>query len=182
MNASRLALRCLLAAAVAALLAWPVAAIVAPALGSRAALAAHVALAAALALAALAPSPRRAAGLAVLAGACVGAAAWLSGSASVVIVAGAVALGLGRSALLFRGRPLRALATEALFLGAGLWLATRFGGRTWGGVALGTWIFLLVQSAWPLVGGGPSPRVDDHDSRDPFEVARERLARALDAA
>jgi len=169
-----------LAFAAAAAAGWPAFLLVAdPLLGTRIALSLYLVGAAVLYVAGLAP--RRAQG------ACAGAAAAALGvgflvfapSAPFAALGAALGLGIGRSGLLYRARPARALAGEVALLGGGLLIA-RFlgGGRGPLDVALAIWGFGLVQSLFFLF-GGVSPRGDEAGSIDPFEVARRRLEELL---
>jgi hypothetical protein len=127
----------------------------------------------------LATQPRAALGAAA-AGAALAALLWLLplGLPGTVVGAAAIVAWL-RSGLLYRARPLRAVATEAVLGLGGLALAAFLAsGRplvlTLG---LGVWGYFLVQSVFFLV-GGVSPRRAE-GPQDPFDRARAELLALL---
>lgn len=100
----------------------------------------------------------------------------LSVSSTVAGMAGVVAL--CRSGIVYRQRPLRALAAEALLLAGGLALASFLAGGGPVSWALATWGYFLVQSAFFLIGGVRVRR--EAPSEDPFERARAELLALLE--
>ncbi len=91
----------------------------------------------------------------------------------------AALLGLARSAFLYRAAPARAVTTEVLLLGGGLLFARFLAAAAPFSTALALWGFLLVQSAFFLI-GGVQPRHDPGARRDPFDEARARALALLD--
>ena len=85
-------------------------------------------------------------------------------------------LGIVRASLLFPTRPLRGIATECVFLGAGVGLGFLLFAPGALGVGLATWGFFLVQSCYPLFAGDRESAAASPD--DPFNAAMAR-ARAL---
>jgi len=139
----------------------------------------HAATCVALYLAGLAPAGRsgaRAGALALLIG--LGIAILVPSPTTALLALGAV-LSVGRSALLWESRPVRALVMELVLVLGGLKLAALVGASTIIGLALGYWTFFLVQGAFFLV-GGVDARAPERSSRDPFDVARERALRVLE--
>ena len=98
--------------------------------------------------------------------------------ATALLGLGAV-LAVGRSALLWRSRPMRALVMELVLVLGGLKIASLVGSSTIIGLALGYWTFFLVQGVFFLV-GGIEARPPDRPVRDPFDVARERALRLIE--
>jgi hypothetical protein len=96
--------------------------------------------------------------------------------ATAVGAAGIVAL--VRGALLAEGRPLRALAIEAVFGAAGLAAAAHFARGGLFALCLAFWGYFLVQSGWFLIGGRAAGAGEM--ARDPFDRARARLVRLLE--
>jgi hypothetical protein len=94
-------------------------------------------------------------------------------------IALAVLLALARSGILYRARPARALATEAILIGAGLLFARYLGGFTLVSTALALWGFLLVQSFFFLI-GGVRVRSLVEGGADAFEEAHRRALALLD--
>jgi hypothetical protein len=84
-----------------------------------------------------------------------------------------------RSGLLYRARPLRAAASEALLLAGGLLLAAFLtDARPFGiPLGLGVWGYFLVQSVFFLIGGVTPRRAEG--PLDPFERARAELLALL---
>ena len=89
----------------------------------------------------------------------------------------AVIVGLIRSGMLYRARPLRACAAELVLQSAGLGLAGFLfeGGLV--SVALAVWGYLLVQSVFFLIGGMAPRRAES--ASDPFDRARAELLALL---
>ena len=132
-------------------------------------------------VAGIAPAPHR--GLAAGAGALVlgGLLSIFAASAAQVALLSALALAIFRSGLLYRARPLRAIALESALGLGGLALAALAQGPGLPGplgAAFGLWSFLLVQSTFFLVGG--IRRRERDPDRDPFELARSRLLGLLE--
>jgi len=96
--------------------------------------------------------------------------------ATAVGAAGIVAF--ARGVLLAEKRDLRALAIEAVLGVAGLAAAAHFARGGLFALCLALWGYFLVQSGYFLIGR----RADrsDETARDPFDRARERLARLLE--
>jgi hypothetical protein len=152
-------------------------ALLAPALGVAGALRLTLVAVAVIYVAGLAPRAR-ASGAAGLAGAAAGVVLLALPLGVHATAAGAAAwVALGRSGLLYRARPLRALATEALLLAGGLGLARFLAQGGVLGLALGLWGFLLVQSVFFLI-GGVAPR-GPRGPEDPFERSRAELLALL---
>jgi len=166
-------------AAVAAA-AWPaVALLAAPLAGARAVLALYLVAAAALHVWGIAPDRSRGAG-AALATAGLGALALVLARDLWEVAAGAaLALGVARSALLYRARAARALLVEAALLAGGLalarWLATP--GPL--GVVLALWGFFAVQAGFFAI-AGVRVRPPDTGGLDRFEHARRRALELLE--
>jgi hypothetical protein len=159
------------ALAAAGWLPWLV--VVGPLTGARAALGLYLVGLTTAYLAGVAPrraSALRAALAAALAGALLVAVARATGELALGL---GVVLGLGRSVVLYRERPARALVTEAALVGGGLLFARALATPSAGGVMLAVWGFFLVQSLFFLV-GGVAPRADEAARRDPFEEAYAR--------
>lgn len=95
-----------------------------------------------------------------------------------VLAASIVVLGVGRSGLLFRRSPARALAVEAVLLGSGLLLARLLAGPGPLGVGAAVWGFFLAQALYPAI-GGVKPRSDRPAGLDPFEDARRQALAAM---
>jgi hypothetical protein len=94
-------------------------------------------------------------------------------------VAAAAILAVARSGILFRARPVRAAMLEGLLLGGGLAVAAFLAGPWLARLALATWGFWLVQSAFFAV-GGIAPRPEESSNNDPFERARAQVLALLD--
>ena len=112
----------------------------------------------------------------------------LTGVGGLVLVSlapsfGLLALGTGglvasARVLLFATHPLRAIVIEATLLGTGLLAAAAVTGTRPLQVAFALTTYLLVQSAWFLIGSKPRPRATEPE--DGFEQARDRLVRLLE--
>src|SRR5262245_26025495 len=165
------------ALAAAGWLPWLV--LVGPVLGARTALGLYLVLVTAAYLAGVAP--RRASGLSAAVMAVVaGVVLIVLARATAELALGlGVVLGVGRSVVLYRARPARALATEAVLVGGGLLFARALAAPSAGGVMLALWGFFLVQSLFFLI-GGIAPRPDDPGRRDPFEEAYARAMALAD--
>ena len=94
-------------------------------------------------------------------------------------LAAAALLGLCRSGILFRARPVRAALLESLLLAGGLAIAAFLAGPWLARLALAVWGFWLVQSAFFAV-GGIDPRPEESSNNDPFERARAQVLALLD--
>jgi hypothetical protein len=94
-------------------------------------------------------------------------------------LAAAALLGGCRSGVLYRSRPARALLLETTLLGTGLALAAFLAGGSLARLALAVWGFWLVQSAYFAV-GGVAARPHDAAPEDPFERARARILALLE--
>jgi hypothetical protein len=90
----------------------------------------------------------------------------------------AVLLGAVRSAVLYRARTARAVATEVILVTAGLLFARFLAGTSLPSVMLAIWGFFLVQSVFFLIGGA-SPRAAAGRHPDPFEEAHGRALALL---
>jgi hypothetical protein len=99
-----------------------------------------------------------------------GVAATLTGAAAIVAVC--------RSGLIYRSRPSRGLAIEALLGGAGLATASFLATGSVASFALAVWGYFLVQSGFFLIGGVASRT--DPAAIDPFERARRQLDALLE--
>lgn len=126
-------------------------------------------------LLAVAPSTRRGIASAVGAFGLLGAAAFLGFP---LVGLGLLLLGVVRATLLFPSRPLRGIATECLFLGGGVVLATVLFAPGALGVGLATWGFFLVQSCYPLFAG--SSESAPNRPEDPFDAAMARASALLE--
>lgn len=169
-----------LAFAAAAAAAWPAFALLAgPMLGARAALSLYLVSAAVLCAWGISPDRTRGA-VAALATAGLGALALLLARDVWEVAAGAaLALGIARSALLYRTRAARALLLEAALLGGGLLLARWLATPGLLGVALALWGFFGVQAAFFAI-GGVHERARDAGGADRFEHARRRALELLE--
>lgn len=108
-----------------------------------------------------------------------GAAALLALCASFAALAtGAALLVSAGRALLFAVRPMRSLAIEALLTSVGLLAAASVAGAGAISIAFGLCAYLLVQSAFFLIGAGTKPRIAEPEDR--FDQARDRLLGLLD--
>ncbi|MGH0033196.1 MAG: hypothetical protein ACQGVC_25675 [Myxococcota bacterium] len=96
--------------------------------------------------------------------------AWTAAGAAAIVA-------VCRSGLLYRARPLRAWSVEAVLLVAGLALAAFLAAGSWASLALATWGYFLVQSAFFLAGGVRARR--EPAPGDPFERAAKELAALL---
>jgi hypothetical protein len=152
--------------------------LLAPVLGARATLRGFALASAAVYLAGLGPSWRRGSAAAVAAAVTGVGVLTLPLSVSHTAVAAAGVIALGRSGILYRSRPLRALALEALLATGGLALASTLAGGGAASLALAVWGFFLVQSVFFLIGGIEAR--PDPGPADPFERARAELLALLD--
>lgn len=165
-------------AAVAAA-AYPVFALVmGPWLGSGLALSAYLLGVAVLYVAGIGPPGRRGHALFGAMLLALGVAA-LAGSPFEIAAGAALLIGVCRSGLLYRARPLRALVVEAGLLACGLGLARAVGAPTLLGCAMAIWGFGLVQSCFFLIAGREA-RGEPIEGIDPFELARDRALALLD--
>ena len=148
-----------------------------PVLGLGLALKLHAAACVALYLAGCGPrrSPRVGL-LAFVVGVTV--ALFVHAPSTALLVLGAV-LAVGRSAMLWRLRPARALVIELVLVLGGLKLAALASQPTVAGLALGLWTFFLIQGAYFLIGGA-TDRSTEPGAVDPFEAARDRALRVLE--
>ncbi|MEB2346616.1 MAG: hypothetical protein OZ948_17965 [Deltaproteobacteria bacterium] len=162
-------------------IAWPAVALVAaPLLGARGALSLYLVAAAALYGYGIAPDRVRGTG-AALATAALGALVLLfARDAWEAAVGAAVALGVVRSALLYRSRPARALAIETALLGGGLLLARWLATPGPLGIPLALWGFFAVQAGFFAI-GGVRERAPEAGPGDRFERARRRALALLDS-
>ncbi|MEN8182701.1 MAG: hypothetical protein ABFS46_09215 [Myxococcota bacterium] len=127
----------------------------------------------------LAPSAAGAARTVLPIGA-LGLAVWLAAEhVGQAALGAALVVGIGRSLLVYRARPLRGLAVEAVLLGGGLWLARALLDGGLGSAALAVWGFFLVQSLFFWI-PGVAEREDSGATADPFERAARRLRRLLE--
>lgn len=148
-----------------------------PAIGFGLALELHAAACVALYLAGCGPrrSPRLGLGALVIG---ITIALFVHSPSTALLALGAV-LAVGRSAMLWRLRPARALVVELLLVLGGLKLAALASQPTVAGLALGLWTFFLLQGAYFLI-GGIDARAPERPAADPFEAARDRALRVLD--
>ncbi len=166
------------AAVVAA--AWPAFALVAaPLVGSHTALSLYLVAAAALCVWGIPPDRARGVGAALATAALGGLVLVLARDVWEVAAGSALALGVARSALLYRSRAARAVLLESMLIGGGLvlarWLATP--GPL--GVALALWGFFAVQAGFFAV-AGIRVRPSEPGRADGFEHARRRALALLD--
>jgi hypothetical protein len=152
--------------------------LVAPILGTSAALSLYFAALAAGYLAWIAGTLRRAVGVAALAAAGGVAVLALAPGLETVAVGAALIVAVGRSAFLYRAPQPRLLLVEAALLLAGLATASLLATPGVLGISLAVWGYFLVQSAFFLV-ARPRARTPG-PAGDPFERARERLDALLD--
>jgi hypothetical protein len=109
------------------------------------------------------------------------AGVWLaSDHAGEAALGAALLVGVGRSVLVYRAPALRGLAVEAALIGAGLGLARALVGPGVGSLAWAIWGFFLVQSLYFWIPGIVERGIGEPET-EPFERARRRLQRALDA-
>ncbi len=87
-------------------------------------------------------------------------------------VAAALLVAVGRSALLYRSTPTRAVLTEAVLVGGGLAFAGWLAGPSLLDAAFAVWGFYLLQSVYFLLGGVTERR--EETSGDAFEDVRRR--------
>jgi hypothetical protein len=166
-------------AALAALLSVPGLLLLSPVLGARGALGAVLVASAAAYCGGLAERPRDRLRTGLLVAALGGVLALASPAIGVLATALAALLGVVRSGLVHRARPLRALVTEVALLGAGLVGARLVAAPDAPHVACATWAFFLVQSLFPLV-RGVQPRDGRPGGEDAFEAARDRARSILE--
>jgi hypothetical protein len=166
------------AAAVAT--AWPAFALfAAPLLGARTALALYLVAAATLCAFGIAPDRVRGAGAALATAALAGLALALARDVWDAAAGAALALGVARSALLYRARAARAVVLEAALLGGGLLLARWLATPGPLGVALALWGFFAVQAGFFAISGVRERRADPGGA-DRFEHARRRVLALLE--
>jgi hypothetical protein len=169
-----------LAFAFLAALAWPAFAVaVDPLVGSGLAISLYLVVCSAAYVAALARRRLDAAIAAFVTGAIAAAFAAVAPGPSAVALGAALAIGVGRSGLLHRTRPARALAIEALLLGAGLGVARLVAWPDVFGVSFGVWSFFLVQSVYAAI-GGVTKRPSAPDGADRFDAAKRRMLALLE--
>ena len=166
-------------AAVAAALWLPWAILAGPALGWWPARAIYLIAATAVYAGGLANRRARALPLVVIVAVAGCLAALVAASTAELAIALAVLLSFARSGVLYRARPARALATEAILISAGLLFARYLGGFTVVSTALALWGFLLVQSVFFLIAGVRARSLVD-GSTDAFEEAHRRALALLD--
>jgi hypothetical protein len=171
--------RSALFAAVAAAAWLPWALVVVPVLGVWHARALYLILATAAYVAGLSTRRARAVPIAALILMLGGGIAIVATSTTALAVGLAVLLGGARSGVLYRASPVRAVATEALLVVAGLLFARFLGGFGLVATALAIWGFLLVQSVFFLVGGVRLRPIVERGA-DPFEEAHKRALVLLD--
>jgi hypothetical protein len=152
--------------------------LLAPLLGARATLRGFAVASAVVYLAGLGPSWRRGAAAAIAAGAAGLVLLALPIPVAQTAAAAAGLVAVGRSAILYRSRPLRALVLEVALTAGGLVLASRLVGGGIASLALAAWGYFLVQSLFFLVGGIEAR--PDPGPADPFERARAQLLALLD--
>lgn len=166
--------------AAAAAIVWPALALVAgPVLGVRAALSLYLVAAAALYGFGIAPDRVRGIRAALVTAGLGALVLLLARDGPEVAVGAALALGVVRSALLYRARPARALGIEVALLGSGLLLARWLATPGLLGVALGLWGFFAVQAGFFAI-GGVRERAPEADAGDRFERARRRALALLE--
>lgn len=164
--------RSLAFAVVAALATAPWLLATAPWLGPSRSLALLVLGAAVAYVAWIAPTPRRALTAGGVAALLAGLGALFAPSFGVALAVAAAVVAVGRSVLVVRRAPARALALETGLLTVGLLAARLLAGPSPLDLALAVWGFFLVQSLYGLVGGGR--RRPERPAGDAFELARRR--------
>jgi hypothetical protein len=155
--------------------------LLAPLFGSRATLRVFAVGSAVAYLAGVGPSWRRGAAAATAAAAAGLLLLALPLPVTHTAVAAAGLIAIGRSGILYRSRPLRALVLESLLAAGGLALAGQLAGPAGAGgvpVALAAWGYFLVQSVFFLAGGVEAR--PDPGPADPFDRARAELLALLD--
>lgn len=143
--------------------------------GRKQAEAVYLLVLAALYLVWIAPGWPRKLRTGVLASAAAVAFAFVPAPAS---ISAAILVAVGRSGLLYRARPARAVVTEALLVGGGLAFAGWLGGPSLLDAASAVWGFYLLQSVFFLLGGVAESREEAH--ADPFEDALRRASAAME--
>lgn len=162
-------------------IAWPaVALLAAPLLGARVALSLYLVGAAALYGFGIAPDRARGTGAAFATAGLGALALLLARDVGEVASGAALALGVARSALLYRSRPARALAIEAALLGGGLLLARWLATPGPLGATLALWGFFAVQAGFFAI-GGVRERAPETGVGDRFERARRRALALLES-
>ena len=152
--------------------------LLAPVAGWNGALRLYAVAIAAAYLTGLAPSWRRGFVAAVVAAALGAILLALPFGVHCTIAGAAGIIAFGRSGILYRQRPMRAIVTEAVLLAAGLSLADFLSAGGLVSLALAAWGYFLVQSVFFLV-GGVQPRREGGPS-DPFDHARAELLALID--
>ena len=99
----------------------------------------------------------------------------------VMLLASAAALAVGRSGLLHRSRPARALVTEVALLAFGLAFARGLYGGGALDVGLAVWGFFLLQSTFFLLGDQRHAQPSAVPG-DPFERAQAKMEEVLERA
>lgn len=171
--------RSLVFGAVAAAGYAPFALLSAPWLDARAALVVYALSAVPIYLAGLGDGRRRSFGAALGAGGLIALALLLGPTPREAIVAATLALSVARSAWLYRRASARAVAIELALGVGGLAVADGLVGGSTLSAVLAIWGFYLVQSVFFVIGGAGSER--RRSSLDPFDEARERANRLMDA-
>ncbi len=92
--------------------------------------------------------------------------------------AAALLVAVGRSGLLYRTKPARAVVTEAVLVGGGLAFAGWLAGPSLLDAALAVWGFYLLQSVYFLLGGVAERR--EEARTDPFEDAHRRAMAVME--
>jgi len=150
-----------------------------PVMGRFDAIALTVVATSSLYLVGIAPSLRRGIPVALAAGGVGLVVLCFAHSLREVAIASAVIVAVARSGVLYRARPLRALALELGLTMGGLGLAGFLAGRGPLELALALWGYLLVQSCFFLV-AGVHERAPVTGPDDPFDRARIRLLSLLE--
>lgn len=107
-----------------------------------------------------------------------GAAAALTVVPAPAFLGAAILVAVGRSGLLYRAKPARAVATEALLVGGGLAFAGWLAGPSLLDQAFSVWGFYLLQSLFFLLGGVAERR--EEAQTDPFDDALRRATAVLE--
>ena len=96
-----------------------------------------------------------------------------------ILLTSAAALAVGRSALLHRSRPARALVTEVALLAFGLAFARGLYGGSALDVGMAVWGFFLVQSTFFVLGDQRHAQPSAAPG-DPFETAQAKMEEVLE--
>jgi len=150
-----------------------------PLLGMRWALAVYLVALTVTAVTAAAPSRRRRLGAGFIVAALGSGLALVTRTLPELALALAVLFGMVRAVVLYRLRPMRAVAVEVALIGGGLLFARFLAGPSLASIVLAIWGFLLIQSFFFLV-GGVRPRERATSRHDPFDAAHERARVLLD--